>query len=137
MDSAKAAAAALATIAKNGRTLTLERRTVAFQDVTGQESVVTSQSGTIAAIVLPRYKGTIFNNMDESLRIAIITGRAKTVLAAAAGATFPPKPLDRLTFDGSAWEVVGVTELAPVGVPILYTLGVVESSPFPPPPEDT
>jgi hypothetical protein len=136
MDAAKTAAAALKTIAKNGRVLPMARRTATFQDITGGESVVTLTIGTITGIVLPRYKGPIFNQMDEALRVAIITGKARTVLAAAAGATFPPKPLDRLTFDGSAWEVVGVSELSPTGTPILYTIGVIESAPFPPLPPD-
>ncbi len=126
MDAAKTAAAALKTIAKNGRVLPLSRSQRSFDNVTGEAIGTVSQTGEITAIVLPRYKGAIFNQMDEALRTAIITGRARTVLAAAAGASFAPKPLDVLTFDGAAWQIVGVSELSPTGTPILYTIGVIQ-----------
>jgi hypothetical protein len=127
MDAAKTAAAALKTIAKNGRVLTVLRPVAQFDDVTGTIPAPNFPlAGSITGIVLPRYKGTIFNQMDEALRSAIITGRARTVLCAAAGATFPPKPLDVLEFDGANWQVVGVTELSPTGTPIIYNVGVIQ-----------
>lgn len=126
MDAEAAANAALAAILANGRLLPLSRRTSTLDEVTGAEAAVVTQTGTIAGVVLPRYKGTIFAQMDEALKKASITGRAKSVLCAAQGATFPPKPLDVLTFDGADWSVVGVTDLAPTGTPIIYTVGVIQ-----------
>lgn len=126
MDSVKAAEAALKTIAKNGRVLPLSRSSRSFDNVSGEPNGIVSQAGEITAIVLPRYKGLSMSEMDDALRQAVIRGQAKTVLAAASGATFPPKPLDTLTFDGADWEIKGVTTLAPVGVPILYTIGVIQ-----------
>ncbi len=125
-DFAKTAANALKSIAKNGRVLTVTRKTSGFDEVTGTPTNPATTTGQITAVVLPRYKGQVFKEMDEALRVALITGKAKTVLAAASGATFPPKPLDIIAFDGANWEVVGVTDLAPDGTPILYTIGVVQ-----------
>lgn len=123
---AKTAANALKSIAKNGRVLTVTRRTRTLDNITGKATATSVATGQITAVVLPRYKGQVFKEMDEALRVALITGKAKTVLAAASGATFPPKPLDTIAFDGADWEVVGVTDLAPDGTPILYTIGVVQ-----------
>lgn len=125
-DFSKTAANALKSIAANGRVLTLKRNTRTFDNVTGEPTANVVSTGTITAVVLPRYKGTIFKEMDDALKQAIITGRARTVLAAAKDATFPPQPLDRIVFDGADWEVVGVTELSPTGIPILYTMGVMQ-----------
>lgn len=125
-DFSKTAANALKSIAANGRVLTVKRNTRTFDNVTGEPSANVVSTGTITAVVLPRYKGTIFKEMDDALKEAIITGRARTVLAAAKDATFPPKPLDRIVFDGADWEIVGVTELSPTGIPILYTMGVIQ-----------
>lgn len=126
MDAEAAAKSALAAILANGRLLPLTRRTSTLDEVTGEETAVVTQSGTLAGVVLPRYKGIIFAQMDEALKKAIITGRAKSVLCAAANAAFPPQPLDVLTFDGADWSVVGVTSLSPTGTPIIYTVGVIQ-----------
>lgn len=126
MDSAKTAAAALKTIAKNGRKIPIARNGRSFDNVSGQPNGIVSESGEITAIVLPRYKGLSMSEMDDALKQAVIRGQAKSLLAAASGATFPPKPLDILTFDGADWEIKGVTTLAPVGIPIIYTIGVIQ-----------
>jgi len=125
-DFSKTAANALKSIAKNGRVLAMQRITRTFNDVTGEPSANVVSAGTITGVVLPRYKGPTFSNMDDALKKAIMVGRARTILCAAAGATFPPQPLDRFNFDGADWEAKGVTELSPDGTPIIYNVGVMQ-----------
>lgn len=126
-DFAKTAANALKSISKNGRVLAISRPVVTFDNVTGEPTKGPTVAGTITGIVLPRYKGQRFNSLDDSLKEALVAGRLRSILAAANGASFPPQPLDVISFDGSDWRVIGVTELSPTGIPIIYTIGVVQT----------
>lgn len=118
---------ALESIKEAGGTLAILRSRPSFDDITGTPTPDPSpQSGKLSAVVLPRYKGVVFRNMDEAFREALVKGRAKSVLAAASDATFPPEPNDELTIEGSQWRIIGVTVLAPAGVPLVYTIGVMQ-----------
>jgi hypothetical protein len=119
------AADALASIKEAGKEYDISRKVLVFDDVTGLPVDDERISGKIAAIILPRYKGPIFQNLDASMKEALIQGKMKTVLAAAQGAPFAPEALDEISLNGTVWDVVGCTELAPDGLPIIYTIGVI------------
>lgn len=128
-DYAKTAANALKSIAKAGTKLAIMRPVATFDNITGAPTDAPTLQGYITAVVLPRYKGQIFASLDDSLKEALVRGKMKTVLAAANGAPFKPGPLDVVTINGTQWQVIGCTELAPDGVtPIIYTIGVVEGT---------
>jgi len=125
----KTADSALKSIARAGTKLEIFRPVANFDDLTGVPTDGPTLKGYITAVVLPRYKGQIFGSLDDSLKESLVKGKLKTVLAAAKGAPFAPGPLDVITIDGTQWQVVGCTALAPDGVtPIIYTIGVVEGS---------
>lgn len=127
---------ALKSIAEEGTKLEIFRPVVSFNDATGIPTDQPTIRGFITALVLPRYKGQTFGSLDDSLKEALVRGKLKTVLAAAKGAPFAPAPLDVITINGTQWQVIGCTALAPDGVtPIIYTIGVVEGT-FTPTPED-
>jgi hypothetical protein len=132
-DYSKDAREALATIKAEGKSFVISRPVVAF-DAVGVPTDGETLQGNIFAIVLPRYKGMIFNSLDDSLKDALVKGKLKSVLAAAEGAPFKPSPLDSIEIAGSQWLVIGCTELAPDGeTPIIYTIGVVERAFVPTP----
>jgi hypothetical protein len=134
-DYSKTAASALATIKKKGKRFEIKRPVMSFPNSDGIPVVSEPQTGFINAIILPRYKGQIFQSLDDSLKEALIKGRLKTVLAAAQGAPFKPEALDVITIAGSYWNVIGCTELAPDGeTPIIYTIGVMEGAQVSTPP---
>lgn len=120
----KNAESALASIQKAGRSLAIARTVNVTNKETGEVVSSTTESGTLAAVVLPRYKGVLFDSLDDNLKSDMVRGRLRSVLAAAKGAPFKPRALDVITIDGEAWEVVGMTELSPAGIPIIYTLGI-------------
>jgi len=126
MDYSKSADAALKIIKENGREYAISRSRPVFDDVTGEPVESSPVSGTLKAVILPRYKGMVFNEMDNALKEAIIAGKARTVLAAAKGVAFAPEALDEITINTSQWVVVGCSELNPAGTPIIYTIGVVQ-----------
>lgn len=127
-DYSKTAANALKSIGKAGRQLEIMRPVVSFDNTTGVPTDAPTVKGYINAIVLPRYKGMVFGSLDDGLKEALVKGKLCTVLAAAKGAPFKPEALDVITIDGTKWQVIGCTELSPAGIPILYTIGVVEGT---------
>lgn len=126
MDYAKSAASALAIIKKNGKEYVISRSRPAFDDVTGEPADSTPLTGKLTAVVLPRYKGPAFDSLDDGLKEALIKGKTRTVLAAAKGVAFVPEALDEVTINGTQWLVIGCSELNPAGVPIIYTIGVIQ-----------
>jgi hypothetical protein len=131
----KNAANALKSIAKAGKKFQIFRPVVTFNDVTGIPTDAPTLAGEITAVVLPRYKGQIFNSLDDSFKEALIRGKLRTVLAAAKGAPFSPEALDIVVINGTNWQVVGCTPLAPDGAtPIIYTMGVIQCGSFTPTP---
>lgn len=120
------AQAALQLIAEAGASFPVKRTGGTFNPATGEATGTTGELvGTVTAVLLPRWKGGTYEGMDAALKDAIVSGRAKTMLAAAADAIFPPEPGDLVTIGALVWRVVGVTVLNPDGnTPILYTMGV-------------
>lgn len=131
----KNADGALKSIAKAGRSFTIFRPVLVFNDVSGVPEDQETLTGEITAVVLPRYKGQIFGSLDDSFKEALIRGKLRTVLAAAKGAPFQPEALDIIVIDGTNWQVIGCTPLAPDGTtPIIYTIGVMQCGTFTPTP---
>lgn len=124
-DYSKQAASALKSIAKAGKEFDIFRSSPVFDQTSGLPTTTNRTQGKITAVLLPRYKGQLFNSLDDSLKAALVRGELKTVLAAAKGAPFKPGPLDYIMIEGQQWRVIGVTTLAPDGTtPIIYTIGV-------------
>lgn len=122
----KNASSALALISKYGRKYPIARELSTFDEITGKEVAKTTRGGEITAIVLPRYKGILFDSLDDSFREGLVIGKSRVLLVAAKGAPFPPTPLDKINIGGDEWEVVGITELNPAGIPIIYTIGIIK-----------
>jgi hypothetical protein len=129
------AADALASIKDAGGEFEIFRPSQTFDNATGLPTDTPTASGKIAAIVLPKYKGPVF---EDAMREALVRGKMKTLLAAAKGAPFKPAPLDVVKINGTHWQVIGCTELAPDGeTPIIFNIGIVEAGTFTPTPEPT
>ena len=119
---AQDAADALQSIREAGKEYAISRPAPTFDNLTGQATANTPLTGTITAIVLPKYKGTPY---DDKMIEAARRGRLKTMIVAAQGATFKPEALDEITIGADEWQVVGSTELAPDGLAILYYVGII------------
>lgn len=119
------AGVALAKITQFGRDITITRRVVTASDpAAGTVSQSIESIGTLKVLILPASKGTVeaFDNRLEGG--TLIDERLRFIIAAAKGASFEPKSLDEVQFDGGKWLVLGCTPLSPAGVPLLYKMGV-------------
>jgi hypothetical protein len=126
---------ALKSIAKAGKKFTIFRPVLLFNDVTGIPNDRPTLTGEITAVVLPYSKS--LNALDDRMKEALIAGKLRKVLAAAKGAPFSPLPLDIIVIDGTNWQVIGNTPLAPDGItPIIFTMAVIQCGSFTPTPED-
>ncbi len=126
---------ALASIKEAGKTFDIFRPSQTFNNITGEPTSTPTSIGEITAIVLPRYKGSVFDSFDDSFKEALIRGKMKSLLAAAKGTSFKPGPLDVVNIGSTQWQVIGVVELAPDGdTPIIYTIGIIEAGSFTPTP---
>jgi hypothetical protein len=108
-----------------GRFLVFTRPVVASVSVTGGTVTPgTALTTTGCSIVLPASKGTV-EAFDNRLAEKEVAGRELRYLKVAAfGMTFIPKSLDKVTFDGKTWLVLGCTPINPAGVPLVYGIGV-------------
>jgi hypothetical protein len=120
------ARSAYASILKAGGLLPISRTVKVFDNVTGEETSSTVSSGTIAGVVFSKVKTPQYESFGEKFIEAMIRGAARVITAAALNAPFTPQAGDVVSFDGSSWEVYGMRDLNPAGIPILYTLGVVK-----------
>ena len=120
----KLAANALKMIAKAGKEYDISRPNSAVDEITGIPTDSAPTTGKLVAIILPHRKAPVFAIMDNRFLEGTLTGRFRFVLAAAKDAPFLPQPMDILTIDGDAWEVVGCSPLSPAGIPLLYTIAV-------------
>lgn len=125
-DFSKLADTVLKLVKANGRELPIIKPSETVDQSTGVVSASDDTEGTIFGIILPRYKGILFDSMDDTLKDGLISGKFRSMLCAAKGATFPPEPNCEITVDGSTWRVVGVTELSPTGTPVIYNMGVIQ-----------
>lgn len=82
----------------------------------------------VTAVVLPASKGTIeaFDNrlergtlIEENLRYIIVS----PLLPGGGVLNQAPKSLDKFTFDGEGWVILGCTPLNPGGIPVYYPCG--------------
>lgn len=128
------AAEALAAIKADGKEFEIFRPVVGFDNITGIPEDEATLAGKITAIILPYSKNPA--NLDDSLKEALIRGKLRKLLAAAQGAPFIPQALDVLNINGTQWQVIGCTPLAPDGeTNIIFTIGIVEGALFTPTPD--
>jgi hypothetical protein len=134
-DYSKDAAEALAAIKEAGKEFEIFRPSPVFDDISGIPTDAATPKGKITAVVLPYSKNLA--SLDDSLKEALVKGKLRKLLAAAQGAPFVPQALDVVNINGTQWQVIGNTPLAPDGTtPIIFTMAIVEGAPFTPTPED-
>lgn len=127
----EAAATALESISEFGRELTLRRIYKTANAVEGSNDPVASEDQKIKCLVLPisqTANQAIASSDNRLLKDALITGKLRFLLIAAASAVMEPAPNDVSFFDGGWWQVLGCTPLSPAGTPILYKVAVMQSS---------
>lgn len=114
---------ALKLIKEKGRSIPITRRENISVDPVDGTVVATISDGLITAVVLPASKGTVeaFDNRLSDQPLSF--DKIRFLLVSAADASFEPRALDELQFDGSTWEVAGCTALSPAGIPLIYKMG--------------
>lgn len=116
-DYAKAAGTAQRLLASFGQTVTLSREAAGSYDpVTGETTGGGEETQTCKAALLPYKDG------DSLLESGMVQIGDRKLLIEAAGLSWPPDALTKLTdVNGQVWQVEKVRELAPAGIPVLYT----------------
>lgn len=129
---AQSAATALRLIQNFGGSLPIKRTVATPNAVEGSVEEETTE-GVLNAVVLPANstkKQAVIGTMDDAtLNAAMVKGHVRFVLAAAKGATIVPQPDDTVTFESTAWTVLGVTPLCPVpgGIVLIYSFGIIKT----------
>jgi hypothetical protein len=127
------AAGALEAIAEVGQAVSFERENRIWNSVdekfevrwSGEPNLITF---TGIGVRLTTYKGIQFNSMDDAFKAQLIRGQALGLIISASGMENTPKPDDILILaDGTRWLTKGVTTLNPAGVPIIHTIGAVQT----------
>ena len=117
----RAADNALRMIAAKGRLLTIKRYFLADSDqASGSARPVLENQGLLTAILLPG--GDTSATAEIRLNEGLVEERSLEILAAAKNASFEPRPLDELEFDGLKWLIRAVTPVAPDGTPLIYKI---------------
>jgi len=119
IDYAAIAADALIAIRDAGTVLNCSRNTNTIHPVTEAVTVATA-TGRFDGVVLPAKRNPFAVSMDSAEIENLRLGKAKRLLLAANGATFPPVVGDILTVGTEAYRLTGVTDIAPAGVPVIY-----------------
>ena len=111
-------------LAEDGMSVAITRETgTGYDPVTETETAIV-QNGSLICVVLPASKGGV-TMFDEHYRDnTLVQESLRYILAAAKNAPFVPQPGDKMTFEGAAWSVIGVTPVSPAGIPIIYRIGV-------------
>lgn len=111
-------------ISKKGASLTLTRNTTTEDPIAGTNST-TTQSQTVAAVVLPSSSSdTSFMSFDDTYKEAMVRGRWKSFLIAAKDLTFAPREGDLIAVSGENYRLVGSKPLDPsADGAIIYTAG--------------
>lgn len=116
-DYSSAAATAVRLLQQYGAPTTLTKKANTVASAAAGTVTKVETPYTVIAAVLP-YSGA----RDEKFSDALIWGKLATVLVAANGAR--PAVGDDIAVDGGPASVIGVTPIAPAGVPVLYTCSV-------------
>ncbi len=113
---------ALDLITKFGQPLTLYRETSGDYDPTlGDTATKTVTSTTCEGVAKQGFKGPL--NFDDDFKEDLVKGDARLFIIAAKGMTFIPAAGDILDYEGSTWDVHGITPVNPAGTPLAYHLG--------------
>ncbi len=123
---------ALRLISKFGKayTVTHNAPTVATPEALKPSAMVTT-TGTLKAVVLPVKAGQgafAEGKGDDRITQAMLTGRYRNIIAAAKGATLVPVAGDFISIQNRPFEIVTITTLQPADVPLIYTIGAVQST---------
>lgn len=128
IDYASIAADALVAIKDAGRQIVHRRITVTTDELTGDTTATATTTGTLDCVVLPAKKANALAGFtagfDNAYAEALRQGKVRSLLCAAASATFEPASGDETEFDGYLWEVLGNTPINPAGVALIYKLEV-------------
>lgn len=121
---------ALRLIADAGRSLPMSRSLSGTWDpVEGTDAGGEVLAWNVQAVVL---RATIrnFSGLDNGLLDTpggLVLSKARRVLIAAKDCPYEPRNQDRMVFDGSTWLVLACVPISPGGVPIIYTVGVMQA----------
>lgn len=122
---ARAADTAARLLAQFGQAVTLTR-TVAggYDPATGVTSPDVTQTQVATAVMLEASQGVVqsFDVRFESG--TLIESNLRSVIIAAEGLAWAPKPADKLVVAGETWTVIGMTPTNPAGVPVIYRVTV-------------
>jgi hypothetical protein len=125
---------ALRLITKSGQSISFKRTVVG---ATGAVNLVTGEVDSSVddgllewagkGVRSGEYTGINFENMGDSLKEAYLAGKTMNLLVAAAELERAPAAGDIVILaDATEWKVLGVSQLNPAGIPIIYFVGAVQ-----------
>lgn len=77
-------------------------------------------TSTIRGVVLPMSTMTEQSYGGQFAKGSMALQKARRILVAGKALAFTPRENDQLFFDDATWNLIGITETAPDGTPILY-----------------
>ena len=110
-------------IAKFGQVLTFSRVSDTGYDEDTRDVTRTETEISLKCIVLPARAGKQ-NALDEAASNDLVLERYRYIVASVENVTDTPKKGDKVTFEGSKWEVNGCTPVNPAGVPLVFKIAV-------------
>lgn len=122
---ARAADTAARLLAQFGQSVTLTR-TVAggYDPATGVTSPDVTQTQVATAVMLEASQGVVESFDVRFEADTLIESNLRSVIIAAEGLAWAPKPADKLVVAGETWTVIGMTPTNPAGVPVIYRVTV-------------
>ncbi|WP_237133807.1 hypothetical protein [Pseudohongiella sp. O18] len=92
--------------------------------VTGAVTSPTTQNQTVDAIPLPASKGTVEAFDQRFVGGTLIETNLRALKIAGQNLQWPPEPLQTVTLEGAAWEVIGVTKSTLDNDNLVYSLTI-------------
>lgn len=116
-------ASALRLITENGQSLSVSRRTAAYNLVTDASNGAAATTGTWVCVDTPLTEQTI-RRYDLNWKPNSNATQARLLIVAASGITLSPELFDSVTLDSASWKVFGVSKISLKGTAIIYLVGV-------------
>lgn len=108
-----------------GQEVAISRTTESDYDpVTGAGGESVTETQTVLAIVLPASKGTVEAFDQRFVSGTLIETNLRAMKIAAKSCEWPPGPGCKVHLNGHDWSMIGATESAPAGIPLVYSASV-------------